>query len=185
MSDRDRDVTGRAEGYRDAGIRCPGCAASMRLLELEAPDAEVDVCDRCGGLWVDWFDGEVRVIAAGALRARQSRPAAESPVSSRNEAEAAGACPRCHKQLVPEHYEIQAEIPSRRDLEKTSLVPGRTGAELLRCEDCMGSFVAHSSAEILAWLTETDEPPPSHAAKELRPLPWASFVAVVKSFLGR
>jgi hypothetical protein len=157
----------------------------MRLLELQEPSAEVDVCDRCGGLWVDWFDGEVRAITAEAQRTRQSSPALESPLSSRNEAEAIGACPRCHKQLVPEHYEVQAEIPSRRDLDKPSFVPGRTGAQLLRCEDCMGSFVSHESAELLAWLSETDEAPPSRAATKLRPVPWARFVGVLKSFLGK
>jgi hypothetical protein len=174
----------------------------MRQVSLEKPDSEVDVCDACGGLWIDWFDGEVRLVATEALRQKdaaprsdggkpsekpkEAEPSARSTPSGppRNEAQAVGACPRCTRQLVAERYMLKAEIASRRVEGKTSVVPAPTGAELLRCEECMGSFVARPSAEVLSWLSATDEAPPSSAAVALQPVPWQRFVGVLKSFLG-
>src|SRR4051812_21090410 len=92
------DLTGRAQGYRGAAVRCPGCAEPMTVEMLA--EAEVDVCGACGGMWVDWFDGEVKRVATAVLASeseRASRPSA--PTSSlRNEAFATGACPRCTRQ---------------------------------------------------------------------------------------
>lgn len=224
------DLTGRIGGYKGVAIRCPGCGEPMRQHNLEEAKAEVDVCDACGGMWVDWFDGEVRVIATETLRTSDPGPApattaagavahgksttsaatlspspspspslspSPSPSSkdegrpSRNEAVAIGACPRCHaRQLVAERYEVKAEVASARIDDRTSIVAGKTGAELLRCEDCMGSFVSRSSAEVLSWLSSHhDEPPPQSqarpdATKALKPVPWDRFVALMKGLLG-
>jgi hypothetical protein len=161
----------------------------MRQVALSKPDSEVDLCDACGGLWVDWFDGEVRVVATETLRmnesAQSSRPeGAASVPTSRNEPAAAGACPRCTRQLVAERYMLTAEVASRRVEGKVSLIPAATGAELLRCEECMGSFVSRSSAEVLSWLSATDQPPPSSAAVPLKPVPWSRFVGMLRSFVG-
>jgi Zn-finger nucleic acid-binding protein len=223
------DLTGKAMGYRGVAIRCPGCAAPMRQLNLEEAAAEVDVCDACGGLWVDWFDGEVRAIATETLRvssagppppepagAAEAKSAAHSKPSAKeksgkggkagkggkpeklesagkaedgsrpslNEPLAIGACPRCTHQLVAERYSVIAEIASRRVEGKTSVVPGTTGAELLRCEDCMGAFVSRTSAEVLSWLSATDDPPASVTPAKLEPVPWDRFVGLIQSFLG-
>jgi Zn-finger nucleic acid-binding protein len=183
------DLTGRSEGYRGVAIRCPGCAESMRQLGLTEAEAEVDVCDACGGVWVDWFDGELRAIAAETQKVRdEGQRSAPGGVSGDkripNEAAAHGACPRCTRQLVPERYEIKAEVASARIEGRTSVVGGRTGAELLRCEDCMGSFVSRTSAEILSFLSASDDPPASRAAVDLKPLPWERFVALLKSIFG-
>jgi Zn-finger nucleic acid-binding protein len=162
------DLTGRTPGYRGAAIRCPGCAESMTQQALE--ECEVDLCSACGGLWIDWFDGEVRQVTAEALGAAPVPPtSADRP--SRSEAVAVGACPRCTRQLVAERYKLD---------EKT------TGAELLRCEDCLGVFVAKSSAEMLAALPPEDEPPPSQTQgpEVLDPLPWQRFLMVLKRALG-
>jgi Zn-finger nucleic acid-binding protein len=170
----------------------------MRQLSLEKAGCEVDVCGACGGIWVDWFDGEVRAIAAETLRAGADASgsarsetdgvdASSEPRSrpSRNEPAAIGACPRCNRQLVSERYEVKTEVESARVEGRTSVVTGKTGAELLRCEDCMGSFVSRTSAEVLAWLSPSDEPPPSQSAgAELKPLPWRRFVLSVKRALG-
>jgi Zn-finger nucleic acid-binding protein len=174
------DLTGRAGGYRGVAIRCPGCADPMRQLALT--EAEVDVCDGCGGLWVDWFDGEVRAIATETLRNDAPPPKTETP-PARNEAIAAGACPRCTRQLVSEQYVVKAEIPSSRVEGRTSLVDGRSGADLLRCEECMGAFVSRSSAEVLSWLA-ADQPPASQSPTSARPLPWDRLIALVKSLLA-
>src|SRR3954447_26652042 len=124
------DLTGRASGYRGAAVRCPGCAEPMTIEVLE--EAEVDVCGACGGMWVDWFDGEVKHVATEVLAgesSRASRPSA--PTSSlRSEAFATGACPRCTRQLAVERYVVRAEVGPR--AERTS-VSTTTGADLLRC----------------------------------------------------
>ena len=178
------DLGGRAPGYRGIAIRCPGCAESMSAEQIG--DAEVDVCTPCGGMWVDWFDGEVRQIATGVLAgdaARASRPT--PPVSNlRNESVATGACPRCMRQLAVERYVVRVEAGPR-TAERTS-VSTTTGADLLRCEECAGVFVPRTSASLLATLPPDEAAPPSSTVAHavLEPLPWQRFVALVKRLVG-
>ncbi|MEA2748910.1 MAG: hypothetical protein QOI41_3053 [Myxococcales bacterium] len=176
----------RVGGYRGAAVRCPGCAEPMTIENLA--DAEVDVCMSCGGMWVDWFDGEVKRVATAVLAtesARISRPSA--PTSSlRNEAFATGACPRCTRQLVIERYVVKADVGSRTEGARTS-VSQTTGADLLRCEECAGVFVPRASAGLLATLPADEEAPPSSTTAGpgvLEPLPWQKFMAVVRRLLG-
>jgi Zn-finger nucleic acid-binding protein len=157
------DLTGRAGGYRGLAIRCPGCAAAMRQLALS--EAEVDVCDACGGIWVDWFDGEVKAIAAETLHVNE--PVAPGG-KGRNEAVAAGACPRCTRQIVPERYAIGAQ----------------GAAELLRCEECLGVFVTRTSAEQLASLAESEQLTPPAESRAIDPVGWQRFIALLKSLFG-
>ena len=161
------DLSGRAAGYRGAAIRCPGCAEAMTQHALE--ECEVDLCSACGGLWVDSFDGEVRKVTTEALGAATSPPRSDAERKSRNEAVAVGACPRCTRQLVAERYKLDGQA---------------TGADLLRCEECMGVFVGKSSAEMLAALPPQEEPPPSEAPEVLDPLPWQRFLMILKRALG-
>jgi Zn-finger nucleic acid-binding protein len=179
------DITGRVSGYRGAAVRCPGCAEPMSVEVLD--EAEVDVCGSCGGMWVDWFDGEIKRVATEVLKtetARTSRPSA--PASSlRNEAFATGACPRCTRQLAIERYVVKADVG--RGSERTSISTA-TGADLLRCEECAGVFVPRTSAGLLATLPadEDEVPPPSSAVGPgvLEPLPWQRFMAVVRRLIG-
>jgi hypothetical protein len=157
-------------------------------IELLA-EAEVDVCGSCGGMWVDWFDGEVKHVATELLKTeseRGSRPGA--PVSTlRNEAFATGACPRCSRQLAVERYVVKANLAFSPLGERTS-VSTTTGADLLRCEECAGVFVPRTSAALLATLpAEEDElPPPSSAVGPgvLEPLPWQRLMALVRRLIG-
>jgi len=159
-------------------------------------ECEVDVCSACGGMWIDWFDGEVRRVATEVLAGeaeRASRPSA--PTSSlRNEAVATGACPRCTRQLVVERYVVKTEVKSS-DAGEKKTVSTETGAELSRCEECAGVFVPRTSASLLATLPG-DEPPPSSRVRGgaagradadgaiLDPLPWQRFVALLRRVLG-
>lgn len=158
----------------------------MSTIELPEASAEVDVCDSCGGMWLDWFDGEVRALATETLRVSSPdlNAAIEAESRKSSEPEALGACPRDNKMLVPERFVISADV--QRD-SHTSTVPGRpTGAELLRCEECMGAFVTRASAEVLAFLDKQDEPPPSQAPlSRAEPLPWDRFVGLIKAWLGK
>lgn len=149
-------------------------------------EAEVDVCNACGGLWVDWFDGEVKKVATEVLAGeseRLSRPSA--PTSSlRAEAVATGACPRCTRQLAIERYVIVTE---KREGEEKKVVKQQTGADLMRCEECAGVFVSRASASLLATLPPDDVPPSSarpEGVEILDPLPWQKLLAAVKRILG-
>lgn len=132
-------------------------------------ECEVDVCTSCGGIWVDWFDGEVRQVTAEALGGEASPPRPSIERASRNEAIAIGACPRCTRQIVAERYKVEGQA---------------TGADLLRCEDCLGVFVTKSSGEMLAALPPEDEPPASEGPEVLDPLPWQRLLAVLKRLVG-
>lgn len=144
-------------------MRCPGCAEAMTPHALE--ECEVDVCTSCGGLWIDWFDGEVRRVTTDALDAEL--PASEAP-PIRNEPAAAGACPRCTRQLTRERYAIDGQA---------------TGADLLRCEECLGAFVSRSAAEVLVALVPAEDPPPAKPAAERSPL--ERLLAALARFFGR
>lgn len=185
------DITGRVAGYRGAAVRCPGCAEPMTVEVLEAPaQAEVDVCSSCGGVWIDWFDGEVKKVASAVLageRQRHSRPS-EPTSSIRNEAFATGACPRCTRQLAVERYVVKADVAKTNvggTGERTSLSTS-TGADLLRCEECAGVFVPRTSAGLLATLPADEGAPPSSTTGPgiLEPLPWQRFMALVRRLFG-
>jgi Zn-finger nucleic acid-binding protein len=108
--------------YREAALACPGCAD---LLEpKEVGESTVDVCPRCAGIWVDWFDGELGVMVKGA----DAVPRGED-----REGHGAYACPRCGRELDDDVY-LDARVP------------------ILRCGECSGAFVSHASASALSKL---------------------------------
>lgn len=178
------DITGRVSGYRGIAVRCPGCAEPMTAHHIS--EAEVDVCNACGGMWVDWFDGEVKKVATEVLAGETERLSRPTPPTSslRAEAVATGACPRCTRQLAIERYVVKTE---RKEGDETKVLVTQTGADLLRCEECAGVFVPRASATLLATLPP-DEVPPSSARPEgveiLDPLPWQKLLAAVKRILG-
>ena len=102
------------------------------------PSANVDLCAACGGLWVDWFDGAVHTLASEAAAVRVDREA-PSPSASAEKVPGAQTCPRCHQRLQPELYRFPDAAPGE-------LVGD---VELLRCSECLGSFVPRSSAYLL------------------------------------
>jgi Zn-finger nucleic acid-binding protein len=134
----------------------------MQKLVLAARATSIDVCEACLGAWIDWFDGDLRAVAADAILLAP-RPTLDRP--SRNEVVAIGACPRCTRQLVPQRYERA------------------TGVELLRCEDCMGAFLSRPNAEALSWQEGSDTTRPS--PPERRPSAWDRVVAWVKRLFRR
>jgi Zn-finger nucleic acid-binding protein len=95
-------------GYRARAPSCPECGEALAP-QLVAGTV-VDLCDGCGGMWADWFDGELPVLA----RARP--PWVRRGVRRLGHA----ACPRCCVELVSDAV---------------------AGADVLRCEECQGTFV--------------------------------------------
>jgi len=156
-------------------------------------DAEVDVCAACGGIWIDWFDGEVRRVAGEVLAGDHARAPSPNPGGSplRAEAVATGACPRCTRQLVVERYEVPVP-PGAASGTRRPAVATPTGAELLRCEECAGVFAPRTSAVVLASLPSDDEPasfarahaPGGAELPRLEPLPWEKVIALFRRLLG-
>jgi hypothetical protein len=103
------------------------------------PSAEVDVCDACGALWIDWFDGDISTLAAEAEAARVDRGEPSPIRANAVEPRGSGHCPRCTRPLTPESYRFHDAAPDElvRDV------------DLLRCPECAGSFVPRSSAHLL------------------------------------
>lgn len=106
---------------------CPACHEAMEERSLATSEASVDTCHRCGGVWFDWEDGDMTVLArevppAGAREMPRSGP---------------GACPRCNRALVVEVFQGAAEV--------------------LRCGDCGGAFVPYPSIGKIAASTPADE----------------------------
>jgi Zn-finger nucleic acid-binding protein len=109
-------------GYRETALTCPGCKEMLDATEVG--DAIIDVCPACGGIWVDWFDGDLVAMVRGA----PDVPGARLP-----ERAGSSACPRCQRPLGSERY-----LDSK--------------AEILRCEDCAGAFVPRSSVNAIVEL---------------------------------
>lgn len=153
-------------------LRCPGCAEAMSPEAVK--DAEVDVCTSCGGIWVDWFDGEIRKVARVVLASEADR--ASRPSSPLGEGAATGACPRCLRQLVPERYVVHAPDGDQ-----------PTGASLLRCEECAGAYVSRASAALLATLPADEPPPPSVDGDSpvLTTSRWGGFASLLKLLVGK
>jgi Zn-finger nucleic acid-binding protein len=105
--------------YRATTLTCPGCAEP--LAPTHAGDAVVDCCTTCGGVWIDWDDGE---LSATIKRVPPPTSPARGPRTG------SAACPRCHAPLGPEHY-------------------GTSHAEIFRCGDCIGAFVPRASIALL------------------------------------
>lgn len=121
---------GHDDAYRSTLPRCPGCGEAMA--PCPAGEAEVNLCDACGGLWVDWFDGVVHALAAEVEAQRRPSGPPVPPAG-------AGECPRCRRALAAEAYRFPDATPGE-------LV---ADVELLRCPECAGSFVPRSSAYLL------------------------------------
>lgn len=156
------ELDGRSPIYRGAVVRCPQCGDAMRAEPL--PNAEVDVCDGCGGLWVDWFDGEVRAVAVFAEAARVDRGTPPPAVVGAVLANGTSMCPRCMSRLV-------SEMVPFGDATNRNLVKD---VELLRCRDCVGSFVPRSSAHLL--LDRVSEPRSTTL--------WEALVALLQRLAG-
>jgi Zn-finger nucleic acid-binding protein len=117
--------------YRENAIFCPACSAAME--ERSTVDALIDVCPECGGIYLDWFDGEPTAALQGWAPTHDPN---QAPIQSLK-----GVCPKCGGGLVGE------ELPG-------------TGAIIFRCVGCAGFFATEPAAKMIAGHTE---PLPSDA----------------------
>lgn len=102
---------------------------------------EIDVCEACGALWVDWLDGELASVAAEALEAVGAPTVtADGPAPGALR----GACPRCRSGLSYERFAVEGAV-------------GTVG--LWRCGQCFGVHTARAEAERLVALAAEDRAP--------------------------
>ena len=152
----------RQSAYRESALPCPACGALMRP---GAPArAELEVCDGCQGVWIDWFEGEVHAVAAeheAALRDRGTPP----PGRPSHPSVGPQTCPRCARLLTPELYRF---VDARDD----DLIGG---VELLRCAECAGAFVPRASAHLLLERMREDK----------TQTPWEALSGLVQRLLTR
>ncbi|HEY8072911.1 MAG TPA: hypothetical protein VIF62_02345, partial [Labilithrix sp.] len=113
------------------------------------PSAEVDVCDACGGMWVDWFDGDVHTLAVETEIARRASDPGAVPLALGEKPEPK-TCPRCSQMLSAELH----RFADARDHEAELVA----GVEVYRCSECAGAFVPRGSAHLL--LDRVTEGPP-------------------------
>lgn len=114
--------------YRDQQLACPACATWLD--PTHAGESIIDVCPTCGGVWVDWFDGELATMARSAPNRRPAKVEHSSGDS---------ACPRCRSPLASERY-----LDTRVDI--------------FRCGDCAGAFVPFSSIDAVVNATPPSDP---------------------------
>jgi len=119
--------------YREQALICPACGEGLDATEVG--EAVIDVCPACGGIWIDWFDGELSEMVRGAPPARGAGIPAQPGRS---------ACPRCQRPLEAEPYLA-------------------SGGDVLRCADCAGAFVPRDAARAIAG-AGPDGPPPAEDA---------------------
>ena len=117
--------------YRRQARGCPGCRSMM--LELPIPiegdePVAVDVCERCGGVFLEFFDGEPGALSRGVLE-RHISSSVENPTETAPLA--TPACPDCDQPMHAERYM-------------------KIGPEVARCPGCQSVFATRLQLGALA-----------------------------------
>lgn len=112
--------------YRESAPVCPVCHENLESHTTEGAGATIDLCNKCGGVWLDWEDGDFTALA------REVPPTAAREIPRNGP----GACPRCRRPLAVEVF--------------------RDTAEVLRCAECAGAFVPYASIGKIAESTPAD-----------------------------
>ena len=103
----------------------------------DTESAEVDLCPRCGGVFLDFFDGEPGDLARGVITCY---PPSEDAVEISGEL----TCPDCQAAMTPHQY-----------LDR--------GPGIGRCDACLAAFATPAQLQRLADMVFAEEPdgPPS------------------------
>lgn len=103
----------------------------LKHLSVHEQTVELDACVQCGGVFLDYFDGEPAAIAA-ELRdsARKGAAKLDLPVT----------CTDCDVAM-----ELQSYL--------------ETGPDMFRCTACMAAFVTPDQVDALARFTMPNEEP--------------------------
>jgi uncharacterized Zn finger protein len=107
--------------YRDY-LACPHCRSEMHV--RSAGDTVIELCPRCGGVYLDWTDGDPKAVLRDNDFAAPEHPGET----------AQGPCPKCKTPLAVE------------------LLDERCTAH--RCANCFGLFLPASSITQLQLATD-------------------------------
>ncbi len=132
--------------YRETPYICPACSTLMEARELALEDgsrSELELCTRCGGIFLDFLDGEPGNISRRLVEQPLETDARQA--EQQDPAAATGVCPVCRLQMEPGHY-----------LEQGPLV--------LRCPGCAGMFASREQVQALADYYPDPELEPQHAS---------------------
>ncbi len=126
--------------YRQRLRPCPACRSPMAELPVPTGGQEpttVDVCESCGGMYLDYFDGEPSAIARALIGELKEtglqRPPLEEPPR----------CPGCSRDMNLLEY-----------LEDD-------GPPLYRCSGCLAVFATPEQRRAIAEFVATADPEPS------------------------
>jgi Zn-finger nucleic acid-binding protein len=143
--------------YRQQLRACPACATPMDAVPVSGDPsdpqarAEADVCAKCGGMFLEFFDGEPAAISRDILRNTDVKPTVSLNVGTLR-------CPDCAEEMVRKAYLDQ-------------------GPELARCETCMAVFLAPDEVETLARMELKEEPAPKEPSWLSRLIGWLPGVS--------
>ena len=112
--------------YRRSAPTCPTCHEAMEPHGIREPAALVDLCTKCGGVWIDWEDGDFTELARAIPPARAREIPRGGP----------GRCPRCNLPLAAEMFLESAVV--------------------LRCTECAGAVLPYASIGKIAAGTPAD-----------------------------
>jgi Zn-finger nucleic acid-binding protein len=131
--------------YRDQLRACPRCTTPMERTGIGARKAagdatEVDVCGKCRGVFVEFFDGEPGAISRGMVAQRAGRSGSTATATLPKGL----TCPDCAAPMRPKPY-----------LGK--------GPKLARCGQCLSAFLTPADVEALARLEHEVEPEPGQS----------------------
>lgn len=118
--------------FRNNARPCPACATGMFVAAL-GEQQSVDLCKRCGGAYMDFFDGEPSAIAR-ELTEQQKR----APSKPQLPAPAPLRCPACQIEMRVAPY-----------------MEG--GPSISRCPRCLAIFASARQLALLAVFVETEE----------------------------
>lgn len=141
--------------YRTGAPLCPTCREPLEAHGLDAPSAEVDLCKRCGGVWLDWEDGDFTSLA-------RELPPASGRILPR---EGPGVCPRCRRELKVEVFQGTAEV--------------------LRCGECAGAFLPYPSIGKIASGTPSSARYDEDLEPLSEDTAWARTATAVRAWLLR
>ncbi|MCB9594696.1 MAG: zf-TFIIB domain-containing protein [Sandaracinaceae bacterium] len=140
--------------YRERTRACPVCAEPMSAIPLVDPAAEgaveIDRCDRCGGTFFEFFDGEpIRL----AYQTEETAPPTAGAAGSRPP-----VCPDCGTAMTLRRY---LDV----------------GPPVARCDACMALFLSPADLADLAATRLAPAPPAGPASWMERLMRWVRRVA--------
>ncbi len=128
--------------YRGHRRSCPACRSAMDEIPVplaSGEQAKIDHCPQCGGVFLEFFDGDPGELSRGTLERLVDQDSDAADVAHET-----ATCPECGNFM-----------PLLRYLEQ--------GPTIFRCEGCMAIFASHPQLRALAAYVEPANPeePPS------------------------